>query len=497
MGKVCMLVEDYRKTKHKEYIKKIAKSALEIKFKKIFSIDVDDDINIFNIKSKQSYYNNSELYTDYINYFIEYYDEDNELLLGYLKLKFMIDRQKNKYGKNLFIDDCFSYLLSESMQTKIKAMVSDNYKLDLKTGVTKYKAIEFNNYQGQILLQISMTIKIFIPIVTHYISVNNIKNKGKGTDAFLGKVFLKIIPYFEDGNLYNKMFEFVNSKVNKSKAANKDHWNKIGIFGKDIDSETESILSKVFVDIFFKYVFSKNIIALNSTSIRNNVDWSLRTNFDLNLRPISDVAADENSLSDFDKMELSMSKFDESFVIMGNLNIKQTIKKLKRRFNVEYTKEELEYYQNNITSSVFQKDLIFKLFANYFGNTRDLYSLSLREYTKLICIMKKMMHDMGYVILQHIFTGKITSMNTHKKLSKKQKNKIVNSKEYGIIKEKYKSTFDIISKENGIFKDISLLLNCNVTLVDYQNKDKTGRNINIYNNQNIIIYEYLKYIEMI
>lgn len=496
------LVEDYKTKKHKEYISRAAKSALEIKFDEIFNIEsLDSDINIFNIKPKQSYYNNTFLYLPYINYFIEYYDDDNELLLGYLKLKFMIDRSMNKYPKELFVDDVFTYLLSDSMIAKIKKMVDENYtlNLNLKTGTTRYKAIEFNDDQGCILLQISMAIKIFIPIVTHFIAYNNInkKGKGKGTDAFLSDVFLKIIPYFEDGNLYNKMYEFIGSKINKFKRSDKEHWDKIEIFGMDIDSETEKILSKVFVDIFFKYSFTKNIIAMNATSIRNIIEWSLRTNFNLNLRPISDIKPNDDSLSEFDKMELTMSKFDESFVIMGGLNIKQTIKKLRKEYNIKkFDKDELDFYEQNLRTNIVQRDMIFKLFAKYFGNVRDLYSLSLKDYIKLIIIMKKIMHDMGFVILPHLLTG-VMSINAHKKISKKQKEKIQNSKEFITITEKYNSAFDIITKDNALFKTIEVLLTSNVTLVDYTNSDKTGKSIDIANNSNLIIYEYMKYIEMI
>lgn len=503
MAKNVIKAEDYKNQKgYKQYIKKVSKHTLEIKFDEIFEIDAEyaKKLNIFIIKPKQAYYNNDDLYCPYINYFIEYYDDDNEFLMAYLRLKIMIDRgDSSVYTKEVFFDDLFDLLLSDSMIAKIKRLCDDNYDLSLtsKKKEYKYKAIEFNDKQGKILLNISMAIKLFVPIVTHYIHISGLKSNKK-TDSFLGETFYKILPYFqEDNNLFNKLYEFILSKVNKFKHSDKRHWEKVEILGSDIATETEKILMRLLVDLFYKYNFTGNIIAFNSTSTKQIVMWSFKENFEKNLKPLSD-SRDESGLSDFDKIEMTMSKFDESFVIHGKINTTQTLKKLQKMYGVEFDDKEVSYYEKHVGVNVLQRDLVFNLFGKYFGNVRDLYNnMSMRNYAKLIIIMKKMMSMLGFDIMQHILTGSMKVNPYLKKMPKKMVMKITNSDRYIALQDKYASTFDIISSDNGLFNNINTIIGSNVTLVDYEHIDKHGKEINIKNNVDMVIDEYLRLIDMV
>ena len=501
MSKDIIKVEDYKKEKHDEdIIIKVSKHTLEIKFDEYFDIESDysKKLNVFVMKPKQAYYNNDHLYCPYINYFMKFYDTDNELLLAYLKLKVMIDRGgTSKYNKEVFLDDLFDLILSDSMIEKIKSMVKDNYSLELtsKKKQYKYKAIEFSDLQGVILLNISMAIKILLPIVSHYAYVAGMKNKK--TDKFLGETFYRVLHYFqEENNLYNKLYEFILSKVNKFKHTDKRHWEKVEILGSDIATETEKILMRLLVDLFYKYNFEGNIISYNSVSTKNIVNWSFKENFEKNFKVLSDNR-DESGLTDFDKIEMNMSKFDESNVVLGKLNIKQTIKKLRKIYNVTLTSNDLNYYVENVGVNKLQKDLVFNLFGKYFGNVDDLSSINLKQYSKLVIIMKKMLDMQGFDFMQHILTGNMRTNPYLKKMPKKLVKKIEDSPRYIDLQDKYSSAFDIISSDNGLLNNINTILGSNVTLVDYKNRDKHGKEINIKGNVDIIIDEYLKLIMMV
>ena len=69
-----------------------------------------------------------------------------------------------------------------------------------------------------------------------------------------------------------------------------------------------------------------------------------------------------------------MSKFDESYIIMGKINIEQCIDKLKKKYDVKFTKESINYYNKYLSINKLQRKLIFNFFAKYFGNIRDEYS---------------------------------------------------------------------------------------------------------------------------
>lgn len=490
-----VLVEEWKTKKHKkdDVIEKVSKQALEIRFDKLFDNDELKSLNTFIIKPKQAYYNNTELYCPYLNYFIKFYDDDKELLTAYLKLKIMCDRNK-KYPKEVFLDDLYSYILSDEMRDKIERMVDDNYEVQLTPKRNfKKNSIKFDDIHGKVLLSIGMAIKMFIPIVSHYIFINGIKD----TDKFLYECFEPVFNYFgTEINLYNKLYEFILDKLNKLKKKNKGHYNRVEILGIDIDYETETIFMRVLVDIVYQYIFSKNIIAFNTTAIRKNINWGYRTNSKLNLKSISDIKS-EDGLSGLDKIEMTMAKFDESNIIMADINVKQTLKKLANKFDVKFDNDEVAYYMEHLSIDTIQKNLIFQLFGKYFNNINDLYSLSKKQYCKLIIILKKLLKIHGFRIMQHVLTADIIKSST-KRIPKKIINKIEESDRFQLLKDEYPFTFDLIyNSENALNLYISTIINSKFYLVDYDNKDKTGSEILINKNIDILLDELLRLIKMI
>ena len=194
---------------------------------------------------------------------------------------------------------------------------------------------------------------------------------------------------------------------------------------------------------------------------------------------------------------MNMSKFDESFIIMSTINIEQTIQKLKNKWNIKFSKNEIEYYEKNLSINKIQKKLIFNFFGKEFGNIRDEYSLTKKNYIKLLIILKKMLGCLGFEFMQHILSGVMHTNPNIKKLSKKEITSITKSDIYQSIKEKYKSTFEIISDEKVFFNTINTIISSRVLLVDYNNKENTSSEINIKDNRELVIYEFLKFVDMI
>lgn len=483
-------VEDYIYNHYGPYFKLVSKSALELPFDKLFKNKKFKKLNTFVIKPKQAYYMNHELIYPYVNYFIKYFDKDDELLVSYLKIKFMIDRKK-KYGYDTFRDDVYSLLLSDSMVDKIKTMVSHNYAIDLSAKKDyKHKSIQFLNEHGVIILEASMALKIMIPLVTHYIHVNGIGN----TDKFLGMMFSDVFSYFERGNnMQNKIYEFVLSKLKKTQSRDKGHWNKVEVFGKDMDSETSEVAEKINTDILYKCHFKGNIAAFFTRVVTKNTMWMLKENFKRNLHQINTVKEDDG-LSDLDKIEMNMSKMDESFIAMGELNVKHIIKKLKIKYGIEkFDKDELEFYMENVHLNKLQEDLFNQIFGKYFGSIRDMYAVDKKRFAKLVVIFKTMMAKHGFKILQHIIIGDMQINPNVRKLTKKETTDIINSGTYKFILKKYSYTLNLII-DNKLFREtLTQLLNSNVKMIDY-NKEVNGKKLKIKDNFIRITGEYLKLI---
>ena len=108
-----------------------------IPFDKIFNKKEISVLNTFNIL-KDSYVRQLNSITAYINYFIKYYDEDNDLLFAYLKLKSIADNKSNeRMSLPIFIQFVYNVLLTDSICEKIVDMVEDNYYVDVDNNTGK------------------------------------------------------------------------------------------------------------------------------------------------------------------------------------------------------------------------------------------------------------------------------------------------------------------------------------------------------------------------
>ena len=96
---------------------------LVIYFNKKFAHDTKI-YNRFSIK-KTSYEKQLELIARYLNFFMNCYDEDDELITAYLKLKFELDHKHfDKDNMELFISYIYEIIFTPTIVEKIKRLIS-------------------------------------------------------------------------------------------------------------------------------------------------------------------------------------------------------------------------------------------------------------------------------------------------------------------------------------------------------------------------------------
>lgn len=165
MSKEIVKLSDW---KNNDYPVTVDGRLIKIDFSSVFGERIEElnipDIERFLIK-KNSYEANLELVARYINYFIEFYDEDNELLLSYLKLKYLVDNKnkEHKLGVKLMKSYIYNILITPSVVEKIKQMTRDNYLLDIDSDkkIQDYKEdTRFTDLHAKILLSASTAAKI-------------------------------------------------------------------------------------------------------------------------------------------------------------------------------------------------------------------------------------------------------------------------------------------------------------------------------------------------
>lgn len=278
--------------------RKKSKEIIKVSFSKIYGHEEYKDLELFVLKPKRAYSNNPYM-CPYINYFIKYFDKDNELLNAYLDIKFMIDR-KEKYPKKLFISDLYEYLLSDTMVEKMKKMTNHNQLVDLDGNFKSRKSkksndsIKITNKHGKILLNISLCMKIITPLIVHYAHVYSIKNVNK----FIILCYDGIASYFEgDTDIYNKLYQMITSQMSYHIRSEKGHWNRVAIEGKDPLNQIDDILSKLVINVVNTYDYSQNIVYLNIVSIRNMIGNIRRSKSQLNYSMMG-TKKDQDGLSD-------------------------------------------------------------------------------------------------------------------------------------------------------------------------------------------------------
>lgn len=241
-----------------------------IEFDKLFKPDKVSIYNRFYIK-KSSYEKQLDVIVRYINFFMKFYDPENEMALAYLKIKFALDKQKrfNEDNMDELIDLIYEVFFTDSIIEKINRLVEDNYLDDIESTeesrkyINKEKkhleSLEFTNRHIKMLLRISFGMKCMSPIMLHYVFINNIKLE-KDSDLIF-RFYRRLFDIFtEDVDLYNKLFVYVKAKVLESKSHNNPIFEQREILGIDEYIVIRSFLHKVLIsENVVKYKFNEKL----------------------------------------------------------------------------------------------------------------------------------------------------------------------------------------------------------------------------------------------
>lgn len=476
-----------------------AGKSIMIPFDKLIDKVKKDTLNTFFISYKDSYVKRLPQITNFLNYFIKFYDQDHELIMNYLHCKYMIDSKKTNPSRKGIIKWLYKRFVTESMYNKVQKFVDDNYRIDLsqnkEIGRTYSESLEFTNKHAKELYLISAFIKMLIPLVMHYISVIKGKPEVKKLIKYYKPLF-DLIYEKDKVNLYAKMFHSILVKVNFSESNNPVIWGKYAANSLGPEAYAEELLDKnIIVDNAFKFVFNRNIVSFNSTIIKTQLEYRCVKNFGINMREIS-TEKDNDGLSYLDKLEMNMTKIDESNIILSSININKTIKKLRKKYRIEISDEELDFYVENTKISSIGKMIVFYFYAKYFGGFANLNQINLRKYMKLMILMKRWLSINGYLYLNQIISanagGRINNriIRNNRNLEKAKR-----TETYGILVNDKYSTLNNSGKEDSPLSPLVTIMNTQFYFVDFDEPDKLNKPLKI--NFDIIEQEWLDFVNQI
>lgn len=456
--------------------------------------------------NKISYINQLPLIVKYISYFVEYYDTDQELIVGYLKLKHDIDvnHKYNVDNMDELIHDIYEILLTPSIEKRIDELVEYNNTIDIENDVNgkKYKtsrkyveSLEFNNEHTRLMHKISFAMKIICPVMLHYFVVN--KLKASGDNDYMYKFYEPLLGnrMSDTVNIYNKLYVYVKCKIQENRSQNSSMYEQRDIFGKDISTLAQEFLRKrIISENMFKYVFDKNLVALNKVIVEKQLVFFIKLTYNKTMTLVS-TEQNGDGLSGMEKLEMNMSKLDEGMLILSDLNISSGMQDIINKYQFDISEEEIKFMMENYKPSGIQLELITMFFSKYFGESRNVKLTNKRQISILAITLKKLLLTMDANIdgrlnisyLPYIITGNIegkfeeTLVRNNKFMSK-----LIESPKYrNLIDQKYKALEEI--KPDHILMIISSLCKTRFTYVTYEYPEKLGEVIDV--NRNKLAYE--------
>lgn len=227
-----------------------------VHFEKILDLPKAEQFDKF-VVNKTSYINQLGIITEYVNYFMNKYDPENDLAMAYYKIKVEMDKYKMFNEKNMgeFIELLYQLLFHERMRSKIDKLVEDNYLDDIENDSEgKYKgyakqyleSLEFTNEHVKIMHKISFAMKMMSPLILHYAHLNAITLDSSNNILF--RFYKGLFPLFGgEINIYNKLFVYIKTKVLDNRVHNIKIYEQRHIMGMDEYQVMKHFLRKVII----------------------------------------------------------------------------------------------------------------------------------------------------------------------------------------------------------------------------------------------------------
>jgi len=436
-----------------------------IEFDRIFNEDGISHMNDFSLK-KRSYYTINNLITDSIK---RVFNSCNEkVILPYLQVAYKIKNLEEEYTKEEMINDIVTVVNNKTVRKFVSSFIDSNYveELDEQTEETKKtkkinQELQFTDEHVKILLRAAESIRLSIPLITEFCE----RRKHEVNDTLYG-TFEAIIKLYQGKiEMMNKIHRFVYSRVVSTQYSDKTIWNLLTNKSKDVNVITIEFLKDIVIGILPKTITDKNIINLFHVVIKRKITFEFSKNHKITFKPVNLNQVDREGLTMFDKWEASMSKRDESKIIINQLSIQYQIENIQNEFKIKISQEEFAYYKNHIHINKFQTNLLFLFFAKYMGSYSNLYNCNRDEYIYLVILLYKWLKMNGYGCMAEYIIALPDRLNEKRMTTKNSKlfEKITGSRTY---KELIRNKYNYIS-QNIIQSKLIIKLVGNISVSKY------------------------------
>lgn len=433
-----------------------------------------------------------------INYFLTYFDTEQELFRTMMSVKFIVDQRPNmtlKGLKNTIVDS----IVTDHFVACVKNMTNHLYSLNIDSDVEgRYKSTpKINNAQAKIIVGISFAIRCILPICIHASDTNNNFVNKKDYIPCFDKIFMKVVKRFEknDIHVFTAIEKFVKYRVER-------YWKsdigicikKKQIYGMTLALYQEEVIHEVIlVKTLYKLDYNKSVV-----SFIDGVIFSYHYNFKIEnfkCKPV-EIDAQENQdddgerLSHAEALEMMVYRIDESNALINEVNLNKVLQYIRTHFNITISQEEYDFYRKHISLNPVTEYFLKKFYNRYFHDSNAILNIDEKVTIELIIYMKKYLQMIGLVLIPQLCTAqtygrlKINTIKNSKFNEKIRTSNIWND----IIQKKFTYLSQVNPKDDLTIKEFSIFINSKFVFVDFNGPDD-GLEYEIMD-QDLLIYEF-------
>ena len=450
--------------------------------------------------NKKSFINKTNNTLRYINYFIEYFDDDDELMNIYFELMYQIMNREIQFDPEQFMEYVYSYFTTDSMKEKIIRMVEYNVDETLVKSDQRYdESIQLTIDHLKAIMAVSCLHKFVIPIVGHYYNMKSrlLEQIGMTEKDFYYYIFSSFIPVFDDYydiSLYDKLYHTATTRVKKTVNQESSMWNRRLHFGTTPTSFTNKLMRDFLIDISQKSVFCKSAIVFIHVCFDNSIVNELKQPDKHELTDMDMEASDSvnERISRFDRWQMDRSFHSQKDRVRAYVSIKNAIYYMGKNFGLDFRKmdstkksdqmspkvkalrEEYEFYLNNMAPlSDSQLYLINQYYCSSIGCSEEAKMPETPELIKLVMIMKRDFEARNYDYLRFFISGKLQVGSTLPYNKRKLERLFANDPCYEDWISQYpdKKAFNM----DRFYKEVAMIVYCPITIVDYTYSEYNGK----------------------
>ena len=447
--------------------------------------------------SKKSFINKVNNTLRYINYFIEYFDDDDELMEIYFELMFQIMSKEVSLDPETFMENLYAFFTTDSMKEKIIRMVEYNTDDTLVKSDQSYdESIQLTIEHLKAIMAVSCIHKFIIPIVGHYYSMKSrlLEQMGLNEKDLYYYIFASFIPVFDDYydiSLYDKLYHTATTRVKKTVNQESSMWNRRHRFGTTPTSFTNKLMRDFLIDISQKAVFSKSAIIFIHVCFDNSIVNELKQPDKYEFTEMKMEASDSvnETISRFDRWQMDRTFHSQKDRVRAYVSIKDAIRYMGAQVGLDFKKmesgstnskiqelrEEYNYYLEHIQMPLNDSQLyiIHLYYSSMIGCTEEAKMLEVSDLIKLIMIMKRDFSSRNYDYLRFFISGKLQVGLAHTYNKRKLERLFTNDPSYEDWISQYpdQKAFNI----DRFYKEITPIVSCPIMIVDYEYPEYNGK----------------------